>query len=34
VVAVATGRTPTFVVNRDVLTHPDVASRLAPSGRS
>jgi len=34
IVAVATGRTPTFVVNRDVLTHPDVQSRLAPSGRT
>jgi D-3-phosphoglycerate dehydrogenase len=34
VVAVATGRTPTFVVNRDVLTHPDVRSRLAAAGRS
>jgi len=28
VVAVATGRTPTYVVNRDVLRHPDVRSRL------
>ena len=28
IVAVASGRTPTFVVNRDVLKHPDVQKRL------
>jgi phosphoglycerate dehydrogenase-like enzyme len=28
VVAVASGRTPTFVVNRDVLAHPEVQARL------
>ena len=28
VVAVATGKTPTFVVNRDVLSHRDVQARL------
>ena len=28
VVAVATGKTPTFVVNRDVLQHKDVRARL------
>ena len=31
VVAVATGRTPTYVVNRDVLKHPAVQSRLTPN---
>src|SRR3954471_6184604 len=34
IVAVATRRTPTFVVNRDVLAHPEVQSRLAAPGRS
>jgi D-3-phosphoglycerate dehydrogenase len=28
IVAVATGKTPTYVVNRDVLAHPDVQTRL------
>ncbi len=29
IIAVASGQTPTYVVNRDVLTHPDVQARLA-----
>ena len=29
VVAVANGETPTYVVNRDVLQHPDVRARFA-----